>query len=491
MHTKNSVQKSPIPSSLKVDNLKHISDHGLNVQFTEQKLKSLIDYLRTKEGTTALSAGKSTLEITKLGCIVMTRLHLATSGSGYWHESIHYQDSHANLFYKVKRQDGTKEQDAFDTLRGVIFGEHTTSDCYRKAQTLPAVWFPKCGADSDKLRDWLRDFAWTLTGVSGLRAQASKQAMKQIQSTVSSAKNGIDYQQGVLVQLRTEDSYFFRISHERARGICASSLKNAQDKADHISADKTLLAAEISPDTLFDISTKYGAVKMGAIWQEGGYTYERGFPAKSAVYSHTLRGANYTATVGEDGETVLLSSGINCEFKRSEIVAWLKGNSPAPKTRYGVVEKVECATNAGEAANYLKCGCHYVDAARIDSELAQLLKPSHVVSLSSGKPKVLIGEDGFSARLAEAISEREVSIVEMRTNTLRQFSEKKHSLTEREANLPQLLIVQAGRIENAKAELAKAEKALADSPALLGAGFESNELTARAFINSQQVNFSL
>ena len=497
MHTQNSVQTSAPKTALKVDNLRHLSDHGLAVQFSDRKLAGLVDYLRDKEGETNLSAGKSTLTITRLGHVTLTRLHLATSGAGYWHETLHYSDARASLSYKVKRQDGTKESNAFDTLRGVIFGPYQTAEPYRytqTAQTLPPIWFPKCGADADKLRDWLRSYAWTLTGAHGMRAQASKYARSQLEQTIRSAKSALSYRIVELQRLQTENSDSFREQHESARKRCLDRLANSEDGLRSCAEHSANLSETMDEATLRPLASVYGARNISSHWdtEKGCYKYDYGFPSVKACYSHPLRSANYTAQIGADGETISLSSGIACTFGRSAIVSWLRGNSQAPSIKpYGKVEKVECGNLDGKAVVYLKCGCHFVDAATIDAELAELLKPAHTVELTSGQPEALIGSEGFLARLREEIANRASKARENRTNALREFAEKRRALTEREASLPALLSEASARIETARVDVATAESALASAPALLGAPHESNEETARVFLNSQHVNLSL
>jgi len=487
MHTKNSVPSVP---KLKVDNLVHLSDHGMSVVFTHRKLASLVDSLKSSEGKTELKAGKSSLEITRLGNVTMTRLHLATSGSGYWHETMHYLDERAGLSFKVKRQEKGFEE-AFDTLRGVIFGEHKTVYS-SKTQILPPIWFPRFGACADKLRTWLTSYAWTLTGAHGMRAQAEKAYSARLREKVRSIKNGLSYLEQERERL-DETPESFRAAHEFARTTCQSALVDADKFIDECERD----LREVSQGTAESsrvIARQYGAREFRGTWDStlGNYgEVSFGFEAVPAAWSHSPRSANYVATIGPDGETVSLSSGIACSFKRSEIVAWLQGAKSAPQTKYGTVEKFESATHEGTAIVFLRCGCHYIDAGKIDAELAQLLTPKHTVVRTEGKPRVLIGEEFFLARLAEIIANRSELAKEQRESALRRFAEKRHVLTDRQTNLPARIAEQDARIEQAKVVLAAAELAVTNAPKFTGATCAENKAIACAIINSQNLNLSL
>ena len=492
MHTeKNSVTASAPKIALKVDNLRHLSDHGLSVVFTDRKLANLVEFLASRDGKTELKAGKSSIEITKLGNVVMTRLHLATSGSGYWHETMHYLDERAGLSFKVKRQE-TGFEEAFDTLRGVIFGAYTALYSAHREQTLPPIWFPRFGACADKLRIWLTSYAWTLTGAHGMRAQAEKAYSARLGEKVRSIKNGLSYLQQEREGL-DETPESFRAAHEFARTTCQSALVDSDRFIEECERD----LREVSQGTAESsrvIARQYGAREYRGPWDStlGNYgVVSFGFEAVLPAWSHSPRYANYVATIGADGDTVSLSSGIACSFKRSEIVAWLKGAKSAPKTNYGTVEKFESATHEGTAVVFLRCGCHYIDAGKIDAELAQLLTPTHTVVRNDGKPKVLIGEDGFLARLAETIANRSELAKEQRESALRRFAEKRHVLTDRQTNLPARIAEQDARIEQAKAELVAAELAMTNAPKFTGATCAENKAIAQAVINSQNLNLSL
>lgn len=501
MHTKNSVPTSAPKTALKVDNLRHISDHGLAVVFTDRKLSALVDFLASRDGKTDLSAGKSTLEITKLGSVVMTRLHLATSGTGYWHETIHYLDVHAGLSYKIKRQSGNGERDAFDTLRGVIFGGYTTSENYRydqTAQTLPPIWFPKFGADSDKLREWLKKFAWTLTGAHGLRAQAEKKIADDRSQAVRSAKNALDYSERELERLKSETPETFRDSHERARSQTAEKLAESAQRIAQTEKDLAQVAfsetAQSAADQLNEISQRYGARFSQGLWDSalGNYTGKTlHFPETRETISPEIRSPNYVATISPDGETVSLSSGIACSFRRSEIIAWLKGEKFAPVTRYGTVEKFETATHDGKPRLLLRCGCHLVDAAQIDSELATLLVPTHTVTKVPASPRVDLGQPEFVSRLAENINSRLLAEQESRAQTVRLFAEKRHALTEHESRMPARIAEQESKVVESKTALVAAETLAATDSKVVGADCVSNAFAALSVINSQNLNLSL
>ena len=488
-------------TALKVDNLRHLSDHGLAVVFTDRKLSALVEFLASRDGKTELKAGKSSLEITKLGNVTMTRLHLATSGTGYWWETIHYCDAVAGLSYKIKRQDGNGERDAFDSLRGVIFGAYTTSENYRydqTNQTLPPIWFPKFGAEADKLREWLKKFAWTLTGSHGLRAKAEKKIADDRNAAVRSEKNHLDYQERELERMKSETPETFRDSHERARVQTAERLAAAAERIEQVEKDLAQVAfsetAESAANQLTEISQRYGARWSQGTWDSSiaGYKSQTlHFPETRETISPEIRSPNYVAQIGADGETVSLSSGIACSFRRSEIIAWLKGEKPAPVTRYGTVQKLESATHDGKPRLFLCCGCHLVDASSIDSELATLLTPSHTVTKVPASPRVDLGQEGFLTRLSENINSRLLAEQESRAQTVRLFAEKRHALTEREAQLPARIAEQEGKVEASKSALVEAETIAAKESKFTGADYVSNAFAALAVINSQHLNLSL
>ena len=483
-------------TALKVDNLRHLNDHGLAVVFTDRKLSSLVEFIASRDGKTELKAGKSTLEITKLGNVVMTRLHLATSGSGYWWETIHYCDASAGLSYKLKRQTGKGEQDAFDTLRGVIFGAYKTSENSKydeKNQTLPSIWFPKFGADADRLREWLKKFAWTLTGAHGLRAQAEEKISADRKQAVRGAKNHLDYQERELERMKSETPETFRDSHERARVQTAEKLAIAAERIAQVEKDLAEIVSP-NPDQLTEISKRYGARWGQGAWDSkiANYTAKiLHFPETRETISPEIRSPNYVAQIGADGETVSLSSGIACTFKRSEIVAWLKGEKSAPQTRYGEVEKFYTATHDAQPRTLLRCGCHLVDASSIDAELAALLTPTHAVTKVPASPRVDLGQEGFLSRLSENISLRLVEEQESRAQTVRLFAEKRHALTEREAQLPARIAEQESKVAESKSALIETETIAATNPKFIGADCVSNAFAALAVINSQHVGFSL
>jgi hypothetical protein len=487
-------------TALKVDNLRHLSDHGLAVVFTDRKLANLVEFLASRDGKTDLSAGKSTLEITKLGNVVMTRLHLATSGSGYWHEAIHYSDVVAGLSYKIKRQGGKGEQDAFDTLRGVIFGAYNTHKYDQSNQTLPPIWFPKFGADADRLREWLKKFAWTLTGSHGLRAQAEKKISDDRNAVVRSAKNALDYSEGELERLKSDTPETFRESHERARVQTAEKLAACAGRIAQVEKDlaqarfSDLETAERATNQLTEISQRYGARFSQGTWDSsvGNYTAKiLNFAETRETISPEIRSPNYVAQIGADGEIVSLSSGIACSFRRSEIVAWLKGEKSAPVTRYGTVEKFYTATVDAQPRTLLRCGCHLVDASSIDAELASLLVPTHTVIKVPASPRVDLGQEGFLSRLSENINSRLLVEQESRAQTVRSFAEKRHALTEREAQLPARIAEQESKVAASKAALVEAETIAAKENKFTGADCVSNAFAALSIVNSQHLNFSL
>jgi 3-oxoacyl-ACP reductase-like protein len=378
----------------------------------------------------------------------------------------------------------------------VIFGSYETSQPYRytqNEQTLPDVWRPKSGAHQDVLRQWLSNYAWTITGSQGLRAQASKGRLAHLEQEVRSTKNAHSYQADNLENLRKETPQNFRDLHEYAKKRTAEKIAAADSKIAQCERDLTTAATD--DEGIFEfIAKRAGAWSQPGDWDStiGNYGPSKlTFSRVNADWSHSPRSPNYVANVGTDGETVTLSSGIVCPFKRSDVVSWLQGKAQAPRTTYGKVERVDCATFDGQPRSLLRCGCHYIDAATIDAELAELLKPTHVVTRTEGKPAVTIDErEKFLARLNEELIAGIARAREERAEAITNYASRKHELNERESNLPAIIAAQEEKVSSALAAITKAEQDLANAPVLLGSSHADMVSTVAAILNSQRTAIS-
>lgn len=136
-------------------------------------------------------------------------------------------------------------------------------------------------------------------------------------------------------------------------------------------------------------------------WSQAGYRTV--VPETRPVSSHPVIEPNYTAT--RDGDNIILSSGIKCDVTVTQALAWLRGG-PAPHTRYGSCRLVEASTVNGSPVKIIECGCHKLDIRNFGPEFEELLKPTHVVTFTPGKPSIVWSpetKEAFLARLKENV----------------------------------------------------------------------------------------
>lgn len=459
------LSKSAIPSALKVDNLRHIQDHGLSVRFTDPKLVSLVEHLNSRDGVTKLTAGKSSLVLTRFGRVVVTE---AFWNVGSRHVcAIHYADAPAQLKFTLSREGGSgaDSENAFNTLKAVIFGG-----------ALPSIFRPITGAGQDALRAFLRSYAWTLSGEAGMRSRALAGAGVALRSDISSAKNSLSYAERELARLRENTSENFRTAHANIRQHCANRLSAIDAKLSAVATDCTFNFREMPEEQLKDISARYGAYSrfIGASAQRlSGYAFA--FSAVAESISPPRVRNNYTATIGADGETVTFNSGIHCPFTVSRLLAWLRGQAPAPRTTYGEVKKLERTGKDGLPIVVLQCGCHEIDAVATSPALfGELLKPAHSVSIVPGKEAAVFGTPEFVARLSEEMQDRRSALVDERSGALLALATRRHELTEEENSLPARIDAQSAKVQAERETLTKAESALSAFVTPLGASAEDS-----------------
>ena len=457
-------------SSLKVDNLRHIHDHGLAVEFTEPKLVALLSYLRGKQGITELKAGQSTLKVTTLGNVTKTEAFFSV-GSNYL-KSLHYFEAATGLKYTVKRDNADGSAEAFLTLNAVIFGGE-----------LPEIWTVNSGAQADKLRDWLNKRRWTVTGQNGLRAQAISARLTQLDQIRASAFSVHAPAAARFRKYATEATpEFFRERHGEARAKLAAQLANVEKQISDCQSDQAdaeKLVAENEAKSLWDHNWAYS---LGL-----SRDYVTHFPAVGAQFSHPIQAANYSATVSPSG-AVFLSSGIQSEFTAPPVLAWLKGETQAPHSnRYGTLQRLEVSTRDGAPLVLLKCGCHYVDASNVSQEFAELLLPAHTVTLTPGRPRADFGTPEFAQRLAERFAERFADQDKERAQAIRDFANRRAYLEKAETDLPATIADLGAKADAAKASLDAAEKALADAKTVSYLGADADTLAdlIRVFLTSQ------
>ena len=458
-----------VHSALKVDNLRHIHDHGLAVEFTESKLVTLLNYLRGKQGTTELKAGLSTLKITTLGNVTKTEAFFSVGSNRL--AALHYYEAATGLKYTVKRENGEDYANAYYTLNAVIFGGK-----------LPGIWEVKSGAEADKLRDWLNKWRFTVTGSNGLRGQAISARLAQLIETRRAASNIHATAEARHTQYATEATpEFFRGKHGEARTTLAAKLARIETATEEIRKGQAETTNQENDEALWHHNWAYS---LGLSRDYDRITH---FPATSARYSHPVQIANYSATVSPSG-VVSLSSGIQCEFTAPQVLAWLRGEASAPRSnRYGTLQRLEVSTRDGKASVLLKCGCHYVDASNVSAEFAELLKPSHTVTLTTGKPRADFGSPEFAQRLAERFAERFAEQENQRAQAIREFADRRAYLEKEETDLPATIARLFTAMETAKADLDKADTALETAKAVsyLGADADTLANLSRVFLTSQ------
>lgn len=455
-------------SSLKVDNLRHIHDHGLAVEFTEPKLVTLLTYLRGKQGVTELKAGLSTLKVTTLGNVTKTEAFFSVGSNRL--KAIHYYETATGLKYTVKRENGEGCADAFLTLNAVIFGGE-----------LPGIWTVNFGAQADKLRDWLNKYRWTITGSNGLRGQALAGRFATLEYNLTQAnryaRDTAEKHERYVSEATPE---FFRERHSKLRTNLAAKLAQIDEKVARLETQQK----DSHGKTAEELYAQHFSLGVCRDWIGGNDVHY--FPAVGSQFSHPVQMANYSATVDSCG-TISLSSGIKCEFTATQVLAWLKGEAQAPSSRYGAIERREVATRDGLPLVLLKCGCHFVDPSGVSAEFAELLKPKHVVTKAEGKPRADFGTPEFSLRLAEAFAQKLQNCADERADKLREFADARANLETQERDLPAYLADLLQKRETAKAASDAAETALtqarANSP--LGADADTLANLSRVFLTSQ------
>jgi len=466
----------------KKDNLRHVLDHGLAVEFSDGTKTAYLRSLVGTDSTVELTAGKSRLTIQTVGRV--SRVHFQDAiGSGFDYFSVSYYSPAQNLSYTEK------EEKTREVTEHIVFGDFQSSrwqNVKRDAGHVPSILRVNKGADIDALRAWSKTSAWSLLGENGLRAKAVENAIAGKKAEISRIASAISYGKH---DLECKRDFPFAAEIDRARDYA----KNAAENADHqtaarendVDAVRALLASaqtlEIYTSRRFETGYNWPqsrcesetalagcGVHLGRIAVPGAsnlYTPRALFPAASARYSVDLVRANYTVKRGEGGALVL-SSGIVCPFNEETALEWLRGTGPAPSTQYGTCRKIETCDDTGAPVVLIACGCHHIDVARdLGGEFAELLKPAHKTELLEGKPALELSEETRFAFLArcEQNAARDVATYKIeKAAALARYIEQKNRLTAERDNLPALLEEMQKGIEKATAEKAKAETDLVE-----------------------------
>lgn len=401
-----------IPKLL-VDNLRHISDHGLAVQFADQKLTNLINSLK-RDGFITLIAGESHLDIHTIGRVTFTKLFLAHGN--YTHRAAHYLDEGANIKYTLKDSDG-KDELPFWTVYHVMTGK---SDRNRR-DGLPHVWSTRTGQAQDELRDYLKNWAWTLAGESGMRAKAIDRDLDILKSNVRSIKGSIDSANYRIRQLNNRN-FDDEIASQRlmSKKRLKDSHKNEADVNALMTKAREML--DSGADTMVAGSNVLYA--LGVRYQQGRWNPEKSrcdytvyLPETPPETTPPYMRINYTAT--RDGDNIILSSGIKCEVSCSQVLAWLKGEANPPVTRYGTASLIESSTFEGQPIKLVKCGCHVLDLSSLGDDFKEALVPSHTVICKPGVPRLDFTPENKDA-IIERLSATAKSLVEAERNDRRE-----------------------------------------------------------------------
>lgn len=440
----------------KVDNLRHLADHGPAVEFADPKLARFVADLRALDvGEITLRAGKSRLLIRRLGKVTFTEAFFDV-GSRREERCIYYSAAE-NLRATVFKQAHTKnyEEHAFALLRAVFLGGE-----------IPKFFFPQNGEAKDRFADFLMRWGDLYLGESALRARAIDAQLVEARRAADSAERNSIYIAHELERLRMDSTpERFRDAHANLRENAERVLGMTKETETRLRAARTIATApDIDDANLAAVAVNFGAVRR---WN-GPEPRPVYFRAEESTFSHQLLRANYSVRVSDAGE-ITFSSGIKAPFTFAEISAWIRGEAPAPVTRYGRPERVEVGTpDTLEPRILVVCGCHRIDVAKDVPALAPFLAPRHVVTRTAGRPEVSLAEDrpGFLARLLAEIDTRLRDNEATRAAALREFVEKRKALGDREANFPQLLAEHETRLADARA----AEEAAADALARVESG---------------------
>jgi len=481
--------------SLLVDNLKHLSDHGMSVNFTSPKLISLVDYLRGRDGKFRLTAGKSELIVTRLGHVTFTELFL--SHGSYRLHAVHYRDGDLK-----SSQTRSGNSDAYDTLRAVILGgagEKTERYCASPAgENLPGIWSPKFGSEQDKLRDFLRNFSGTLTGEQWLRGKAISEKLKNLKSSIYSNESRLVY---LRERIKNEAEFDFRAAHERLRTYSSNQLSLIDEKSSEKEKDKATaqgwlaaaMGAEVpklelpTPTEIDELAGNYGSANRYSPNEVKPY-----FPGIPARTVPEICRANYSAAVSAAGE-LLLSSNVRAEFTPAELLAFLKGERKELRNRYGPVTVRNYSTPEFTPVRLVSCGCHRVDVAKdLGGEFAAVLAPTFAVEHVPAVPALdysLETAVPFFQRLVSEIQMRIDGHAEERSRIIFGTVREKHELNVRENNAPEYRANTETEIAEKEAENVSIENQISNF-SILGASAEKlNEAVKAAVLSLRSLSY--
>ena len=307
-----------------VDNLRHISYHGLGVEFADEGKKAFINSLK-RDGATKIEAGQSWIKLVTVGRVTFTELFHAHGN--YNNKAVHYLDESTNLRFTHRLTDN---EQAFWTLASVITG-HAMPEEWRSC----AKW----GSSQDAMREWARKWAWSLAGEHGLRAKSAEKWLAGLKGSLTSAVNEVKYHERIANEFEARD-------FDKEIGIARENTKAAL-----LRNGKIIEGFRNDMETLDTYLAEAGAFPYSNDYYKYGMRSNQRFDGETRTYaprffiegvrakmSHEILCPNYVAT--RNGDQITLSSGIACDVTATQALAWLKGEAEAPRTRYGPCTKI-------------------------------------------------------------------------------------------------------------------------------------------------------
>lgn len=443
------------PRKLLVDNLKHVHDHGLAVEFTDESLTKWLEEIRAhKNGKLLFCAGESKLHITRNGDV--TRTHFVP-GRGYSNDRIHYHCPATKIKATI-----LSGHAGFDYLDYLLFG--SSADAHISTR-LPLPWMvknPMTGASQDLFRTHTYKMGgWWLLGESGLRAFAAHESL------VKPAKVRLDAAQVQATHAKSELQRFEKRDWNAELKDFSRCIK--ENTARLASRVKELEEAKLAkaPPAYGPLSPALRNLGVSALFAPPyGRVVRYRFPSTPEGWSHPGVDFNYKVTLSSDGGSFLLSSGIKCPVSVEAALEWLRGKAPAPMTIYGEVKVVDARDAENNPVRVVACGCHRLDLRPLGEEFAKLLTPKHKVVRIDGKPELVMNGTAkerrafyseLRRRVTSAIRAEQDRHDVARRDLINSRASFRKTMTNREAVLAEL----KAKCEDATAAAATAEKAFA------------------------------
>lgn len=434
----------------KVDTLKHISDHGLSVEFTDKKRKELLEAIKAIEfGKIIISAKNSDLILWKNGKALFAKTKFARHADAI---ACEYTSLSANknplgelsVFYGK-----AKLYAAFNSLSWKVLKRITMHESVN--DTLNFAW----GVTFDKWFTLLKTDAWILLGQTGLNAYSLSVERKEIEEKKQSLENQIDFAQSKLKE-------FSQSNQERLVKEAEELLekKRAETREIERSYEEKRAIVRESND-IEEIRRQSGLWSIQSCdTKEGGKRWK--MEGEKQRWTHELTSENYKAKI--EGERIVLSSGIVCDIKPESVLAWLKGEASAPATRYGALKRIDGRNSLNEPVSLIACGCHRISVTELGEDWKRAMQPKHEPKLLEGTPSVFWDENPEAIRekamqrLSESETESRNRCAQL-LNLLRTDLERAkafadpESLREKRAQLSEQLKALESELEVKKAEL--------------------------------------